>query len=53
MTKLQAFLGGPYHKPNDDLDRPIELGGAIEDTELMIALGRKLADPKKYRPERR
>ena len=53
MAKLQAFLGGPYHKPNDDLDRPIELGGAIEDTELMIALGRKLADPKKYRPERR
>jgi hypothetical protein len=50
MAKLQAFLGGPYHKPGDDLDRPIELGGAAEDTELMIALGRKLADPKRYQP---
>ena len=53
MAKLQAFLGSAYHKPDDDLDRPIELGGAIEDTELMIALGRKLADPKKYQPEGR
>jgi hypothetical protein len=50
MARLQAFLGGPYHKPEDGLDRPIELGGAAEDTELMIALGRKLADPKRYQP---
>ena len=49
MATLQAFLGGPYHKPDDDLDRPIELDGAAEDTELMIALGRKLADPKQYK----
>lgn len=53
MTKLQAFLGGAYHKPEDDLKRPIELDGAAEDTDLMIALGRKLADPKQYRPQRR
>jgi hypothetical protein len=53
MGKLQAFLGGAYHKADDDLDRPIELGGAAEDTDLLIALGRKLADPKRYRPQRR
>lgn len=53
MTKLGAFLSGPYHKPEDDLSRPIELGGAAEDTDLMIALGRKLADPRQYRPQPR
>jgi Zn-dependent M28 family amino/carboxypeptidase len=51
MAKLQAFLGGPYHKPEDDLKRPIVLGGAAEDTDLMIALGRKLADPRQYNPK--
>jgi hypothetical protein len=51
MAKLQAFLGGPYHKPEDDLKRPIVLGGAAEDTDLMIALGRKLADPRQYSPK--
>ncbi len=53
MTQLQTFLGGPYHKPDDDLKRPIILGGAAEDTDLLIALGRKLADPKQYRPAAR
>jgi hypothetical protein len=52
MAKLMAFLGGPYHKPDDDLNRPIELEGAAEDTNLLIALGRKLADPKRYQPKR-
>jgi hypothetical protein len=53
LAKLGAFLSGPYHKPEDDLKRPIELGGAAEDADLMIALGRKLADPKIYRPPAR
>jgi hypothetical protein len=53
MAELDAFLSGPYHKPEDDLSRPIELGGAAEDTELMIALGRKLADPAVYPPPAR
>ncbi|MBA3676359.1 MAG: M28 family peptidase [Sphingosinicella sp.] len=52
MKKLGAFLGSSYHKADDDLNRPIELGGAAEDADLMIALGRKLADPKLYRPTR-
>ncbi len=51
LGKLGAFLSGPYHKHDDDLKRPIELGGATEDTALTIALVKKLADPKVYRPD--
>lgn len=53
MAKLGAFLSGPYHKPEDDLSRPVELGGAAEDAELTIALVRRLADPAQYRPAAR
>ena len=53
LAKLGTFLSGAYHKPEDDLKRPIELGGAAEDTDLLIALSRKLADPKRYRPTAR
>jgi hypothetical protein len=53
MGTLGAFLGGAYHKPEDDLAHPIQLGGAAEDTQLLIALGRKLADPQIYRPAAR
>jgi Zn-dependent M28 family amino/carboxypeptidase len=49
MKVLRDFLGGPYHKPEDDLDHPLVLEGAAEDAELLIALGRKLADPEQYR----
>ena len=53
MTTLGAFLSGPYHRPNDDLAREIILDGAAEDTDLLIALGRKLADPAQYQPAQR
>jgi hypothetical protein len=52
MEKLETYLKGIYHTPEDDLNHPIELGGATEDADLMIALGRKLADPKKYQRPR-
>ena len=48
MKRLTTYLGGPYHKPNDDLAQTIELGGAVEDTDLHIALARALADPVRY-----
>lgn len=48
MSRLRAYLGGPYHQPNDDLAQRIELGGAVEDTDLHIALARALADPARY-----
>jgi Zn-dependent M28 family amino/carboxypeptidase len=50
MAELGAFLSGPYHQPSDDLKRPIELGGAAEDADLLIRIGRKAGDPAKYRP---
>ncbi|HYJ83174.1 MAG TPA: M20/M25/M40 family metallo-hydrolase [Allosphingosinicella sp.] len=48
MKKLGAFLGGPYHSAADNPGPGLVLDGAAEDTELMIALGRKLADPALY-----
>jgi Zn-dependent M28 family amino/carboxypeptidase len=53
MTRLNAFLGGRYHKPDDQADAQLELGGAAEDANLAVALGRRLADPAQYaRPPR-
>ncbi|HEX9963955.1 MAG TPA: M20/M25/M40 family metallo-hydrolase [Allosphingosinicella sp.] len=53
MKKLGAFLGGPYHSAADNPGPGLILDGAAEDTDLMIALGRKLADPAVYaRPGR-
>ncbi len=48
MKKLGAFLGGPYHSVDDNPGPGLILDGAAEDTDLMIALGRKLADPATY-----
>ena len=53
MKKLGAFLAGPYHSAADNPGPALVLDGAAEDTDLMIALGRKLADPALYpRPSR-
>jgi Zn-dependent M28 family amino/carboxypeptidase len=48
MKKLGAFLGGPYHSAADNPGPGLVLDGAAEDSDLMIALGRKLADPALY-----
>jgi Zn-dependent M28 family amino/carboxypeptidase len=48
MKKLGAFLAGPYHSAADNPGPGLMLDGAAEDTDLMIALGRKLADPTVY-----
>ncbi|MET1112170.1 MAG: M28 family peptidase [Allosphingosinicella sp.] len=48
MKKLGAFLAGPYHSAADNPGPGLVLDGAAEDTDLMIALGRKLADPAVY-----
>jgi hypothetical protein len=48
MKKLGAFLGGAYHSAADNPGPGLMLDGAAEDTDLMIALGRKLADPAVY-----
>ncbi|HYW16474.1 MAG TPA: M20/M25/M40 family metallo-hydrolase [Allosphingosinicella sp.] len=48
MKKLGAFLGGAYHSVADNPGPDLMLDGAAEDADLMIALGRKLADPALY-----
>jgi hypothetical protein len=40
---LQAFLGGAYHKPDDELSENLPLGGAAEDADLHVNLTRRLA----------
>jgi hypothetical protein len=48
MALLEAFLNGPYHKPEDQPGGRIVLDGAAEDANLTVALGRRLADPAIY-----
>ncbi len=48
MTLLNAFLSGNYHQPSDQPGPNLQLDGAAEDTSLMVALGRRLADPSVY-----
>jgi hypothetical protein len=40
---LQAFLSGPYHKPDDEFTEALPLGGAADDADLHVALTRRLA----------
>ncbi len=53
MRLLNAFLSGPYHQPSDQLGGRIVLDGAAEDANLLVALGRRLADPNIYQRPRR
>jgi len=48
MAKLQAFLGGAYHGPEDEFSDALPLGGAAEDAELHVLIARAMADPKRY-----
>ncbi len=40
MALLQAFLGGNYHGPDDELSDDLPLGGAADDADLHVALVR-------------
>ncbi|WP_129792885.1 M28 family peptidase [Sphingosinicella sp. CPCC 101087] len=51
MALLNAFLSGDYHGPEDEAGPELVLDGAAEDSNLLVALGRRLADPAIYRPE--
>jgi hypothetical protein len=45
---MDKFLSGDYHGPDDELRKDTELGGAAEDADLHIALGKFFASTKKY-----
>lgn len=48
MTLLQAFLGSDYHHTGDKMSDKVPLGGAAEDADLHVALGRAFADTKRW-----
>lgn len=48
MPLLEAFLGSDYHKPADEFGDKIPLGGAAEDADLHVALGRAFASTKRW-----
>ena len=48
MKLLEAFLGSDYHQAADNFSDKIPLGGAAEDADLHVALGRAFADTKRW-----
>ena len=52
MKLTRKFLRGNYHGPGDELTEETELGGAAEDTNLHIALGKYFASRRKYRRDK-
>lgn len=48
MPLLEAFLGSDYHQAADNFSDKIPLGGAAEDADLHVALGRAFADTKAW-----
>lgn len=48
MALLNGFLAGHYHGPEDEPGPGLMLDGAAEDATLLVALGRRLADPGAY-----
>ena len=48
MELLNNFLSGPYHGADDEVGPGLMLDGAAEDANLLVALGRRLADPADY-----
>ncbi len=49
LPRLEAFFEGPYHRPADNLKRPLELGGAAEDVAFHVALARWFGDTRRVR----
>lgn len=48
MPLLEKFLESDYHGPADEFSDKIPLGGAAEDADLHVALGRAFADTKRW-----
>lgn len=47
LKRMEAFFEGDYHRPGDNTNKPLELGGAAEDVTFLVALGRWFADPRR------
>ena len=51
MKLLEAFLGSDYHSAADNFSDKVPLGGAAEDADLHVALGRAFADTRRWQGE--
>ena len=49
LDLTEKFMLGDYHGPNDELTASTDLGGAAEDAELHIALGKHFASARKFK----
>ena len=47
IARVEAFMEGDYHRASDGLKPGIELGGAADDVQFLVALSRWFADPRK------
>lgn len=47
ISRMQSFFDGDYHRPTDDLSRPLQLGGAADDVRMLTALARWFGDTRK------
>lgn len=52
LGKLEVFLKSDYHGPNDEAVDTLQLGGAAEDADLHVELGRYFADTRKFNPKK-
>ncbi len=52
LKLMDEFLSGAYHGPEDELTAETELGGAAEDANLHVALGKHFANAKKQPHEK-
>jgi Zn-dependent M28 family amino/carboxypeptidase len=50
---LDAFIQARYHQPSDEFDPTWDLSGAVEDAQLLVVAGRRIAnapDPPAWKP---
>lgn len=54
MSRVETFMDTDYHRPSDVVKPGLELGGAADDVEFLVALVRWFSDPRKVpgRPAR-
>lgn len=50
LKLMDEFLSDDYHGPDDELTADTQLGGAAEDANLHVALGKHFASSKKHKP---
>ncbi|WP_338466021.1 M28 family peptidase [Novosphingobium sp. ZN18A2] len=46
--RLKRFMEERYHKPDDEYSPKLELGGAVDDVNMLVALVREFADPRRW-----